>query len=66
MGESIFAMDAVPCERCATPMRPENAHYRCLACGFLTHCCEGDLALCLPPDDVSPKTRRSEGEPTRK
>jgi len=61
---------AVCCERCATPMRLEGAHYRCLGCGFLTHCCEGNQELFLPPpieEEGAPKTRRSEGnEATKK
>jgi hypothetical protein len=58
-------------------MRLETSHYRCDRCGYLTHCCEGDLAPYLPPDDPverdgvgedeTPKTRRSaEAESTVK
>lgn len=29
------------CERCGQPVRAEHGHFKCNACGWLTHCCEG-------------------------
>jgi hypothetical protein len=29
------------CLACGTPMQPEHAHYRCLACGWRDSCCDG-------------------------
>jgi len=36
------------CPRCGQPMRHEGAHERCPFCGWLTHCCEGDMAMPVP------------------
>ena len=36
---------AVFCERCGQPMRREGAHDKCDRCGWLTHCCEGDILM---------------------
>jgi hypothetical protein len=30
---------SIQCPTCGTQMQPENAHYRCLRCGYRDSCC---------------------------
>jgi hypothetical protein len=64
------APEALRCERCGHTTRREGAHDKCDACGWLTHCCEGDIAPLLPdsggaaasttaPTSLAPATQRS-------
>jgi hypothetical protein len=50
----------VVCERCGSPMRREGAHDKCDRCGWLTHCCEGDVNQPVgQPEERAPRTDKN-------